>query len=45
MNQLPQNDNPSFLRWLHRHIFRGFVWVFLAGILTALYFLFHGMHR
>jgi hypothetical protein len=45
MNNEKQNDTPPIIRWLHRRIFRGFGSVFLAGILTALYFLFHGMSK
>ena len=38
MNNQKQDDTPPIIRWLYRHIFRGFGWVFIAGMLTALLF-------
>lgn len=42
MNNQKQDDTPPIIRWLYRRLFRGFGWVFLAGLLTALYFIIHG---
>lgn len=43
MKNKKQDDNtPPIIRWLYRRIFRGFGWVFLAGMLTALYFIIRG---
>ena len=42
MNNQKQDDTPSIIRWLYRRIFRGFGWVLLAFILTALYLFIHG---
>jgi hypothetical protein len=30
---MSKEETPPIIRWLHRHIFRGLGWVFLAAVL------------
>jgi hypothetical protein len=32
---MSKEETPPIIRWLHRHIFRGLGWVFLAGVLSS----------
>jgi uncharacterized membrane protein YdbT with pleckstrin-like domain len=34
---MSKEETPPIIRWLHRHIFRGLGWVFLAALITKLY--------
>lgn len=32
-----QTERPSVIEWLHRHVFRGFGLLFIAGMVTILF--------
>ena len=33
---MSKEETPPIIRWLHRYIFRGLGWVFLAGVLSSI---------
>ncbi len=43
---MKRHERLTAIEWLHRYILRGFGWVFLLGVLFALYMFFRaGAHR
>ena len=34
---MKQTERPTVIEWLHRHVFRGFGLVFLAGMITIFF--------
>jgi hypothetical protein len=32
---MSKEETPPIIRWLHRYVYRGLGWVFLAGVLSS----------